>query len=92
MSETEGQPNEAAETIAAIVLFSQLGIAGLLLALAEKRALDPERVFEFYRTLAEAIETRPDAPEAARGTGRMLRGIETLAREMVKLPDLAGRA
>jgi len=66
MSETEGQPNEAAETIAAIVLFSQLGIAGLLLALAEKRALDPERAIEGERNPAGRSRGRQGhGPDAA---------------------------
>ncbi len=59
MAETEEKQNvkATAELFGAIVLFSQLSTAGLILALAERPAVDANRVFAFYSTLADAIET-----------------------------------
>ncbi len=82
---------ETVELIGATVLFGQLAVAGLILALAERDALDPERVFSFYRTLAEAMETRPGALAPTLISARMLREIEAMARSMVTMPEGAGR-
>ena len=81
-----------AEPWAAVVLLSQLSTAGLILALAERGSLDPERVFQFFRTLSEAMETAPGTSEPAKNSARMLREIETMARNMTTIPPGAGRA
>ena len=93
MAETPEKQNaaEMVDLLGAIVVFSQISTAGLILALCERRALDPERVFEFYRTLAEAIETRPGALAPTKAAARMLREIETMARSMTTMPAGAGR-
>lgn len=93
MSKTSEKQNiaQTVELFGAIVLFSKLSTVGLILALAERRALDPERVFEFYRTLAEGLETRPNAPATATNAARMLREIEAMARNMTTIPPGAGR-
>jgi hypothetical protein len=93
MAATEEKQNiaESVELLGAIVLFSQLSTAGLILALAERRAVDPARVFAFYSTLANAMETRPGAPAPAKAAARMLREIEAMARNMTTMPAGAGR-
>ena len=83
---------ETVETMAALVLFGQLSTVGLILALAERRALDSGRVFAFYRSLAGAMETPTSGSgNAAKIAARMLRDMESIATEMTTLP-VGGRA
>ncbi len=87
------QTNEATDVLGAIPIFTQLALAGLINALAERGAIDPERVFALYRTLGAGLVLPGNPhPQAGALAAHALAGIERLYETMRTIPPGAGRA
>jgi len=76
---------------AASTMTMQYGLAALIVAAAERGAIDPARVFQLLGVLADGFDLSPDV-ETAKMTATMLRGVEQTYRNLTALPAGAGHA
>jgi len=65
--------------------------AALIVAMAERGAIDPERVFQLLAILADGFDQSPQIESAAM-TANMLRGVRATFDNLVKIPADAGHA
>lgn len=75
----------------ACAMTTQYVCAALVIAAAERGAIDPERVFQLLAILADGFDQSPDI-ESAVMVANMLRGVRATFDNLTKIPAGAGHA
>ena len=88
-----GSLEAAVASLGAAMAVSQYIGAALIIAAAERGAIDPERVFVMLRLLAEGFEAgKGRYPETGRIAAHALRDVEVIYKNLLTIPAGAGRA
>ena len=83
---------EIAALVTGPTLFTQYALATLIIALAEKQAIDPAQLFKAYHRIVADLEGGRIQPvEPARIAAQMLRGVEAAYESIVPSPAVAER-
>jgi hypothetical protein len=79
--------------LAAGHLAFQYSFAMLIIALGEKQAVEPRRVFEFFKVITDGLDSGSVLPIDVAGlASEQMKGIETTFLNMITMPPGAGRA